>query len=282
MIRRHIPLELELTDERPVLQGTKRQITATMTECDRTIEWSLDVLPHEEASRSKGWVSRNGTYTPPDTIERSFEVVVVATPRQHPYEAKTVKLTVGRTPDSVKRHEVKLTDENQEEASFIIQVLDKTCSWEYTKLSLKGGVTGASFVRELTEQGIFSGFEKIFCIGAASREYTTKEEEENRARDRAGLLAWWVQQAVGEGGPEVTGLKVGRYNSEQKLSPEETSIERQVVFVGVVGHGQGADLTAALRRAFAAKRAAEPILGMYLDYYPSSQWQLTPPKLPDK
>jgi hypothetical protein len=276
--------ELSLTPlETTVIADSDRSVEfmPSMRECCPDITWSIEGSSSAIRNGEVGEISKTGTYFPPDSIRREIDVYVVATPSQHPREFKKAKIHIRFHPRYSEGTKSLGTDTAGRTANFVIEVLDQRYSWKIGTITMEGQ-DGAALARRMYADGVFSGFREIICIGAASREIeTTQLGEEQRALDRANVLGRWVRDAVGPGRVRIHGLKVGRYDEELRLSPEQTARERQVVIVGVLpGADRNVDLLSALRDAFAQKRREEPLLGMYLDAYPPENWRLV--NIPDR
>lgn len=271
---------LDPSEPQTVLAGRTLDIKARMQECRLDIAWEIEGSPAAKEQGLLGQVSSRGTYSAPETIEREFDLEVVATLSQYPQEFKKVKIQLRRHPDYSTPIEAPGRDTENRQAMFVIEVLDDRHSWIIGQNQIKG-VDGANLAQRMAAEGVFSGFQDIIAIGAASREYESQRhvdrraQEERRARERAFVLGRWVRDAVGPGQIRVHALKVGRYNDEIELTAEETERERQVVIVGVLpGADENVDLLSAVRDAFERKRLAEPVLGMFLDHYPKENWEL--------
>src|SRR6266545_2044448 len=262
----HRALTLEPSEDQTVLAGRSIAITPTLHECCSDIKWDIDGLSTEKLSGALGEISNTGTYSAPARIEKDLDLYVVATPVQHTEERKKVKIQLRSHPDYSKPHYW---------GDFVIEVIDKHYSWIIGKNKLNGE-NGLAFAHRMASDGMFNGFQDIICIGAASREYKrSKSDEEQRAMDRANVLGRWVQDAVRPSDVRIHALKIGRYDEETKLTPEQTAPERQVVIIGILsGADENVDLLSALRKAFEEKRSEEPLLGMYLDKYPVENWKL--------
>jgi hypothetical protein len=273
-VRTHRELSLSPSADQTVLARRGIAFTPTMRECKMDIEWNIDG-PAEETGHSLGVITSTGNYLAPEEVTRDFDIFIVATPVQHRHEAKKVKVQLRPHPAYAKPYETPGADTAGQTADFVIEIFDTQYSWVLGGIRLEGE-DGAKFVRRMAADGVFSGFEHIIAIGAASREYYTKIAEEQRAFDRANVLGSWVSAAVGTSRVGVHALKIGRYDEESPLPPELTARERRVVIVGVQRADPGVDLLSALRDAFAQKRGAEPLLGMYLDEYPFEKWELRP------
>jgi len=276
----HEPLTLQPSSDQTILEGHRSiAIVPKLHECNQDLTWTIDGPANLKAD-VLGEVSPSGNYFAPSVISQDVDLYVIATPSEHPYEHKQVKILLRRHPEYSRPQYAVAEDSQQKQASFVIEVLDRTYSWAIGKNRLEGP-DGATLVHRMAKDGIFNGVRQVIAIGAASREYTAtngdvaagKDREENRALDRAQILGRWIRDAVGPG-QDIWALKVGRYDEEVRLTAQETAAERQVVIVGVLKADKGIDILSALRSAFAAKRYDEPILGRYLDKYPSSHWHL--------
>ena len=275
--RSHRALTLEPAVDQIVIEGRVLDIVPTLCECRPDIKWTIEGNSAALASGSLGEITDTGSYSAPLKVDRNLDLLVIATPTQHPHERKKVKIQLrSYPPDYGKQIITEGGDGGGNQASFAIQVIDKRYSWKIGETELNGE-DGASLARRMAAKGVFSGFQDIICIGAASREYLARDQEEQRALDRANRLSRWVRDALHPSRARIHALKVGRYDEEVKLTPEQTAPERQVVIVGVLpGADKDVDLLSALRDAFANMRAEEPLLGMYLDKYPASNWELRP------
>ena len=263
-----------------MLVGRSLAISPTMQECVPDIAWTIEGLSGE----SLGEISPTGTYSSPKRLDQELELYVVATPQQPPFERKTLKIQLRQHPGDSSPHASAGRDAQGKQANFIIEVLDKRYSWIIGKYALKE-IDGNVFAQEMAAKGLFSGFQDIICVGAASREYEVNPKlaveelarrEEERARGRAYVLGAWVRAAVSSKRATIHALTIGRYDDEAKLDSEQTATERQVVIIGVLNADKGTDLLSALRDAFQKMRAEERLFGMYVDKYPRPNWDLKP------
>jgi hypothetical protein len=276
----HRALTIEPSTPQIVLEGRNIDIRPTLHECNPEVAWEIEGLSTEKARGSLGEITKSGTFSAPLMIERPVDLYIKATPVQHPDEYQKVKIQLRPHPEYGEHYDAVATDDNNRQVSFTIEVIDQRYSWVIGK-SVLNGEDGQAFAKRMAADGVFNGFQTIICIGAASREYVRKGDEDDRARNRAQVLGHWVRNALHPRDTDITALKIGRYVEETKLPSEQTARERQVVIVGVRGADEGANLLSALRKAFAQKRLEEPLLGMYLDKYPAANWELQSVKTDD-
>jgi hypothetical protein len=236
------------------------------------VTWEVRGLRSEKTRGLLGDVSEDGIYVAPQAFDHDIDFYIVATPVQHPEERQRVKIQLRQRPSYDQPYKVTVDG-----TQFEINVIDKSHSWIIGSNELDGE-DGAGFAKRMAADGVFNGFREIICVGAASREYKLKSKEELRALERANLLGQWVRRAVPRRDIGIYALKIGRYDEDTTglLTPAQTTQERQVVIVGVVNAERNGDRLSALRKAFAEKRAEEPLLGMYLDKYPEENWRLEP------
>jgi hypothetical protein len=273
--RSQVALSLSLTESAIVRTGRHSvAVHASITDCDPTVRWKIDAPSWAKNIDMIGEVSAEGNYFPPEVIRRDVDVFVVATPVAHPRESKQVQIQLRAEPEYVQPPLPSTgSDEQGKTVELLIKVLDERYSWEIGKTRLND-IDGATFAQQMARDGMFEEAKQIICVGAASREYVTKNDEEMRAMNRALTLAQWVGSAVQYSKP-VWALKVGRFNAESLRTPAETANERQVVIVGVLNAENGVNMLAAVRDAFRRKRESAPALGRYLDNYPAQNWVIS-------
>jgi hypothetical protein len=259
-------------------------IKAILWECDDQLTWTIDG-PEAIKSRREivGEVSESGNYFAPPTITEDIDLYVVATPPHHSDGRRQVKIQLRTHPPYSRPIYADIPDINHKQVSLVIEVLDKRYSWHIGENWLDGPL-GSTLMKKMANDGVFTGMKQIIAIGAASREYTVlngdaraaKAREDARSLDRAQVLGRWIRDALEPGQTPIWALKVGRYDEEDRLSPQETAPERQLVIVGVIKAEPGIDMLSAVRNAFEAKRFDEPVLGRYLDKYPLANWRIVP------
>jgi hypothetical protein len=286
----HVKLSIYPSDSQPMVAGHVLNIIPTMHECHSGIGWDIEGLSSPKSEGKLGEVSKTGTYSAPSSIDQELELYVVAIPDEHPWELQKVKIQLRAHPKYSTPLSVGGKDSDGKQADFIIEVLDKRYSWMIGKNAIKD-VDGSIFASKMADDGLFSGFSNIICVGAASREFqksasqnTREDIEQARAKDRANVLGRWVRHAYPLTTTNVQALKIGRYDEEGQLPPDQTAKERQVVIVGVVKADKDTNLVAALHNAFTRMRVREPLLGMYVDKYPVGNWalQLVQPEKPEQ
>jgi hypothetical protein len=252
--------------------GGEKLFDAKLQECDPTVTWGIEGSPSKKAAGALG-VIKDGFYSAPDLVERDTELFIVATPREHPSEAQKVRIFIKGHPAYSKPLLSPGKDPTGRIAEFQVEIIDQRYAWVYKDYVLNGA-DGAALARQMSADDLFRPFEKIICVGAASREYVNRVWEQNRAETRARTLAGWVRDALVPRSVPVLALAIGRYDDEKGvLTPGQTEGERRVVLVGVRNADPHVDLKTALRDAFAKLAAKEPLLRIYREHYPEQYWQ---------
>ena len=268
----HRPLTLTPSGEFTLPGGGEKLFDAKLQECDPTVTWDIQGSPSKKAAGALGAI-KDGFYSAPDLVERDTELFIVATPQEHPSELQKVKILLKGHPSYSTPLPSPGKDAGGRIAEFQVEIINQKYAWVYKGYVLNGA-DGPALARRMNADGLFRSFDKIICIGAASREYVNLGWEQNRAETRARTLAGWVRGALVPRRIPVLALKIGRYNDEKgALTPAETEGERRVVLVGVRNADPNVDLKAALRDAFAKLSSKEPLLRSYLEHYPEQYWQ---------
>lgn len=270
------PFRVISSAEQPLVAGGGLPFTADVIGCEK-VSWivkgpaSLGSEPGEISAIG----DHSAYYSAPSKIPPPFaDVYVIALYQGKP---NPVKVRLLPLPGYATQVKAEGTDANHRTAEFTVYTINDLYSWKYDSYTLAGPEDGEAFARHLAADGLLNGFEEIICIGASSRQANLGEGmEEVRAAKRANILAEWVRKALPSKRSRVHALKIGRYDDDLRLSPEETKIERQIVIVGASHPGRIVDLKSALRDAFTKRRNENPILGMYLDHYPAEQWVIDP------
>lgn len=240
-------------------------------ECNPKLRWAI--------TPSVGSISALGIYKAPDKVASAQDVAVSATTVEHEHTVIAKVELRGESSFVESRKELEGgTAGTGGIQKYEVIVIDKTYSWIWQKSEIAGGVEPSAFVHSLARDGLFDAYEEIICVGAASREYIDESRERNRAMERARLLRQWVSAALEGRGKMVRALSIGRYASNDSLSPEATKGERQIVLIGVPRRKPGVDLVRTLIDAFERKVNSEPLYRMYLDHYPRP-WRLEPDDL---
>lgn len=273
--RSHAALTLMEPNDRTLLEGRSTDITYTIWECRSDIRWEIEGLAAEKARGALGEISATGTYSAPGRIMNPIDLYVVATPVQHPQERKKVKIQLRPHPGYSAVVDITGVDSTGREARFAVEVVDQRYSWRLGEFMLEGP-DGPTLIGRMRDDGLFTGFDDIIAVGAASREHRSREEEERRALQRARLLGRWIRDATPGSTTRIHALSVGRYDADPRLaSVMETARERRVVVVGVLaGAHPDTHLLEALRDAFRRQGGEEPLLAMFLEHYPREKWTL--------
>jgi hypothetical protein len=267
--RMHIKLTITPPPDPALTAGKALLIKWNHTACHPGIKW------HVEGSGDVGNVSPSGNYSSPMKIDKESDVVVVAVPDDDSNEVQSLKLTLKPKYEGVDESRIIAQDPQGNAAAFVFMI-NKRHSWRLGHVEIEGVSDPGGMVRSMAVGGLFSGFQDILCVGAASHEYLPdcEEMEERRAMDRANLLGWWVTQASKRDGARLWTMSIGRNNSEDKTR-RDTSIERQVVVVGVKWADKKVNLKEALLDAFRKQRSTDELFGMYVDHYPYDHWKLS-------
>jgi hypothetical protein len=261
--------------------GQWRRFSAVLQQCDPKVEWHIKPLVGEIDRET-------GIYVAPDSIPAEREIAIIGVNAEKPRDVATATVKLRAESGYVdKRKPMVGVDQRGLRQRFEVVMIDKRFSWMFGDITIAGGIDGTKFARSLAADGLFDSYEEVICVGAASREYrhspeandtereAAKRREDERSRTRARVLAEWISAAVGPSKP-VWWLKVGRYVSEERRSREQTSIERQVVLIGVPVKTKGINLESSVVNAFdrdAAGEHPEPLFRMYIENYPRP-WQV--------
>ena len=274
--RHHSFLRVVPAAEQFVSPKGRITFTTNQRSCDSSVVWTLKGAVGDDL----GGVA-DGFYQAPDTAKAPLEVKVVATSGG---ESQTMLVHVVPLPPGVTQYSTAGTDADGRPITLEPVIIEGSHSWQFNKLFLEGA-SGQDVVNALATSHAFDQYDDIICIGAASREYqsTLPQEreralkaEEDRAEQRARLLASWVSASSAHAHFRLHALRIGRYDAEVRLDPNETATERLVVLVGVKRRPGRIDLVKALREGFERLRKQRDLFAMYLDHYPEVYWKLIP------
>jgi hypothetical protein len=274
----HTKLTLSPSTEVTLNEGRSLAIVARLQACNPKVHWDIEGNSQQKALGLLGEITQSGSYSAPLRIEQPLDLQIVVTPEEHDEELQKLTIHLRKHTDESTPHETPAQDDHGNTAQVVIEIVDDRYSWVYGDVILSGHVGGKSLVQRIAAAGTFNGYDDLICIGAASREYVDPALEENRARDRAALLAQWVHAGARLPRTSLRALKIGRYAAENRLaSSDETAKERQVVIIGVHRNSADLDLMSALADAFRRLRNQHELFELYSAHYPRSQWEWVDP-----
>ena len=155
-------------------------------------------------------------------------------------------------------------------ASFRILLFTDEFRWRLSSFeSLENGSAQPLFSPEM--KAVLNDAEEIICVGASSEEIPPgvpfdkgRASEERRAGRRAEQIAVWVRAAVEK---PIVVRKLNAGHHVPTGGPRDTSDQRRVVIILVLGHDEGADIDQALRTAMAHESPRAPIFDTLLTKY---------------
>jgi hypothetical protein len=158
-------------------------------------------------------------------------------------------------------------DSRQRALPFTVYVLTHQLSWKLKSATdLEGERTLLS--PELTLA--VNGARDVFCVGTASFEGTTPQEED-RAAQRAAQLAQWVAAAVrNPAQTRIFPLNAGQYRGPGEL---ESAFQRKAIIIVTGPHDDEVDLSEGLISGLEQQQRAFPIVHSLLHHYSrSNEW----------
>ncbi len=225
---------------------------ASMRECDAH-DPRMDWIP-------KVGVLTGASYMPPPKIDEEQSVIISAIAPCHG-DVKKAQIILMPDPKGVQRKQIKGTDKAGESALFDFVILSNTSSWvfendEYLAVTTNAARTQmhvCTSIRALQDAKLFFAYDQIIALGTASSEGSA-EEEATRANNRGHTIAKWINASLKGSGQKklVYSINLGQFRSNSSeikaVTPDQTTHERPVVLVGVIG-GSKSNLNEAFKNA---------------------------------
>lgn len=185
-------------------------------------------------------------------------------------EVRTLWLVLPTPPEVTQDFTVRnASDDQGRHTSFRILLFSDEFRWRMNSYdAVEHGAARPRFTEEM--KAVLNSAREIICVGASSEEIPAgatfadgRQHEERRAALRAEKIAVWVREVLQRPIP-VRKLNVGHH---APTGSDETSDQRRVVIILVLGQDQGADIDQALRSAMAGESVRAPIFEALLTRY---------------